>query len=114
MARRLPRVWQAGSTSRERQRISGQDPEQRNALGSETRATSDGLEQRRGLLSERPLDGGPSRSHRGPSEEDPGAAHTVSGADDERYSVETVWSVMSAPGRMARKFAAGSSRRART
>src|SRR5438552_6774187 len=36
----------------------------------------------------------------GPSEEDPGAAHTVSAADDERYSVDTVWSVMSAPGRM--------------
>ena len=31
--------------------------------------------QRRGLLSERPLVGGPSRSHEGPSEEDPGAAH---------------------------------------
>src|SRR5438046_1101988 len=30
---------------------------------------------RRGLLSERPLAGGPSRSHEGPSEEDPGAAH---------------------------------------
>src|SRR5438132_7770349 len=33
------------------------------------------VEQRRGLLSERPLVGGPSRSHEGPSEEDPGAAH---------------------------------------
>src|SRR5438445_887044 len=32
-------------------------------------------EQRRGLLSERPLADGPSRSHEGPSEEDPGAAH---------------------------------------
>ena len=29
------------------------------------------VEQRRGLLSERPLAGGPSRSHEGPSEEDP-------------------------------------------
>src|SRR2546427_1836902 len=34
------------------------------------------VEQRRGLLSERPLAGGSSRSHEGPSEEDPGAAHT--------------------------------------
>ena len=33
------------------------------------------VEQRGGLLSERPLAGGPSRSHEGPSEEDPGAAH---------------------------------------
>src|SRR6266850_3130327 len=32
------------------------------------------LGQRRGLLSERPLAGGSSRSHEGPSEEDPGAA----------------------------------------
>ena len=31
--------------------------------------------QRRGLLSERPLADGPSRSHEGPSEEDSGAAH---------------------------------------
>jgi len=34
----------------------------------------DQVEQRRGLLSERPLAGGPSRSHEGPSEEDPGVA----------------------------------------
>src|SRR5213076_2042263 len=33
------------------------------------------VEQRRGLLSERPLADGPSRSHEGPSEEDSGAAH---------------------------------------
>src|SRR5437867_3634967 len=37
------------------------------------------VEQRRGLLSERPLAGGPSRSHEGPSEEDPGAAHSPTG-----------------------------------
>src|SRR5437773_3751635 len=36
------------------------------------------LQQRRGLLSERPLVGGPSRSHEGPSEEDPGAAQAPS------------------------------------
>src|SRR5437870_6774799 len=77
MARRLPRVWQAGSTSRERQRISGLDRGQRNSLGSETTATNDGLEQRRGLLSERPW-AAVHRDPTGPSEEDPGAAHAVS------------------------------------
>jgi hypothetical protein len=42
--------------------------------------TGETVEQRRGLLSERPLPGGPSRSHEGPSEEDPGGAHRPSRA----------------------------------
>jgi len=48
----------------------------RDAAGTATRNSwSDDKTQRGGLLSERPLAQGPSRSHEGPSEEDPRAAH---------------------------------------
>ena len=51
----------------------------RNAAGSAVRdAWTDGKEQRGGLLSERPLARGSSRSHEGPSEEDPRAANAPS------------------------------------
>src|SRR5438128_553446 len=83
MACRLPRASREDSTSHGIRRISGPDRGQRNSSADVNAAADEGLEQRRGLLSERPLAGGPSRSHEGPSEEDPGAAHAVSGADDE-------------------------------
>jgi DNA polymerase-3 subunit epsilon/ATP-dependent DNA helicase DinG len=59
----------------------------RDAAGSAVRdAWTDGNEQRGGLLSERPLARGSSRSHEGPSEEDPRAANHPSA-----LSVESVF-----------------------
>ncbi len=59
----------------------------RDAVGTATReAWSDDEAQRGGLLSERPLDGVSSRSHEGPSEEDPRAATHLSA-----LSVESVF-----------------------
>src|SRR5439155_4646158 len=49
--------------------VFGRVPEQRQGLLSEGHAGR--AEQRRGLLSERPLEGGPSRSHRGRAKRTP-------------------------------------------
>src|SRR2546427_8956712 len=48
------------------------------------------VEQRRGLLSERPLDGGPSRSHRGRAKRTPALLAPSRIPTTRRYSVETV------------------------
>src|SRR5439155_17555138 len=79
-AGRRRRRWPSGARDKE------ESNDGRGAAGD----TRGHVEQRRGLLSEQPLAGGPSRSHEGPSEEDPGAAHAPKTGPDPRRSYAIV------------------------